>query len=109
MEGKMFRHITGLNHNYTLITRKLFAEYLRKYNYPLRPTRVHNPDGKPISSAVFSQLTPHCGQAHWRHLVNTIALVHINWRHLANTMELIFRRPAPVHNANGKSIGSAVF
>jgi len=32
-----------------------------------------------------------------------------NWRHLANTIELVLLRPTRVHNANDKSIGSAVF
>jgi len=46
--------------------------------------------------------------AHWRHLANTIKLVHISatWRIRLN---LCFLRPTRVHNQNGMSIGSAVF
>jgi len=41
----------------------------------LRPTRVQNPNGNSISSAVFAQLTAQCRRVHWRHLANTIELV----------------------------------
>jgi len=32
-----------------------------------------------------------------------------HWRHLANTIELVLPSAHPVHNPNGKSIGSALF
>ena len=32
-----------------------------------------------------------------------------HWRNLANTINLRFLGPSRVHNANGKSIGSAIF
>jgi len=41
----------------------------------LRPTRVHNPNGKLISSAIFAQLMAECHRAYWRHLANTTELV----------------------------------
>jgi len=59
----------------------------------LRPTRVHNPNGKSIGSAVFAQLTAESRRVHWRSLANTIELLPLAHR---------------VNNPNGKSIGSAV-
>ena len=44
-------------------------------NISLRPTRVHNPNGKSISSAIFAQLMAECRRVHWRHLANTIESV----------------------------------
>jgi len=38
----------------------------------LRPTRVHNPNGKSISLAIFAQLMAEWHRAHWHHLANTI-------------------------------------
>jgi len=41
----------------------------------LRPTRVHNANGKLIGSAVFAQLMAECHRVQWRQLTNTIQLV----------------------------------
>ena len=41
----------------------------------LWPTRVNNPNGKSISSAVFAQLRVECRRVHWCHLTNTIEFV----------------------------------
>jgi len=74
----------------------------------IRPTRIHNPNGNSISSAVFAQLTAQCRRVHWRHLANTIEIVHIGakWRIRLN---LCFLQSTQVHNPNGNSIGSAIF
>jgi len=74
----------------------------------LRPTRVHNPNVKSLSSATFTQLTAECHRENWCHLTNTSELVHMGatWR---IRMNFCFLWPILVHNPNGKSIGSAVF
>ena len=41
----------------------------------LRPSWVHNPNGKSIGSAVFAQLMAECRRVCWRHLANTIGLM----------------------------------
>jgi len=71
-----------------------------------RLTRVHNPNGKSICSAVFAQLT----------VVSSVTLapsvrydwICADWRHPANTIKLMLPSPTRVHRQNGKSIGSAV-
>jgi len=42
----------------------------------LRPSRVHNQNGKSMGSAIFAQLTQQFRPTHWCHLANTIELVH---------------------------------
>jgi len=55
------------------------------------------------------QVAPMCPDmwAHWRHLVNTIEIVHIGvtWRLRLNSW---YFRPTQVHNLNGKSIALAI-
>jgi len=75
----------------------------------LRPTPIHNPNDKSIGSAVFAPLTADCRQyVHWRHLANTIEIVHIGviWRIRLN---FCFLRPTRADNWNDKSIGWAIF
>jgi len=102
----------------------------------LRPTRVHNPKGESIGSAVFAQLTavssgilvPH-GEYDWtcasfrtpesttnmaNRLVQPCAQLtaecrRVHRRHLANTVEFVLPSAHPeCINPNGKSIGSVV-
>jgi len=55
--------------------------------------RIAAADGRFIP---FRQVAPMCPPI-WAH-----------WRHLANTIELVLPSFHPIHNPNGKSIGSAV-
>jgi len=52
-------------------------------------------------------LMAECRRVHWRHLANTIEMVHIGVLWLIG-LNLFFLRPTQVHNPNGKSISSAV-
>ena len=65
----------------------------------LRPTQVLNQNCKSIGLAIFAQLMAKCHQVHWRHLSNTIKIVHIGalWLFLANTIELVLplAQPSP--------------
>ena len=74
----------------------------------LRLTRVHNPNGKSIASAIFAQLTaesPYTLQ--WdAPFTLKIASSHEGSEPLSNTWFLV---PTRAHNPNGISIGSAVF
>ena len=60
----------------------------------LRPTQVHNPNGKSIGPAIFAQLMAECHWVHWRHLPNTIEAVHTgaSWQMRLN---LCFTRSTP--------------
>ena len=73
----------------------------------LRPTRVHNPNGKSIGSAVSTQLTaesPYTLQ--WATLSPKIAPSHGG---IWTPSKSWFLGPIRGHNPNGISIGSAVF
>jgi len=63
-------------------------------------------DGSLAPWALVVQLTAQCRREHWRHVANTIKLVHIRttWRIWLN---MYFLQPTGVHNPNGKSISSA--
>jgi len=73
----------------------------------LRPTQVHNPNGKLIGSAVFAQLTAEYRRVHWRHLANRIEILHIG-AICQIRLNSCFLRPTRVNNPNRKSIGAAV-
>jgi len=71
----------------------------------LRPTRVHNPNGKSIGSAIFAQLTAKCRRGE-------IFLSHNNCPFACRIRApyiTCFLGPTRLHNPNGISIGSAVF
>ena len=73
----------------------------------LRPTRVHNPNYKSISSTVFAQITagrPYTLQ--WASISPKIASSH---RKIWISSNLWFLWLIWTHNPNGISIGSAVF
>jgi len=73
----------------------------------LRPTRVHNRNGKWIGSAVFAQLTAESVHTlQWAPLSTRIALSPGVYGLPCNTWCF---GPMRAHNPNGTSIGSAVF
>jgi len=73
----------------------------------LRPTRVHNRNGKWIGSTVFAQLTAESAYTlQWAPLSTRIALSHGDLDLPRNTWCF---GPMRAHNRNGTSIGSAVF
>ena len=61
-----------------------------------RPTRVHNSNGKSISSAIFAQLTAQCRRVYWHLPANTIEIVH-NGAILWIELNLCFFRTTRVH------------
>jgi len=72
----------------------------------LRPTRVHNPNGKSIGSALFAQLTAESAYTlQWAPLSTRIAPSHGGSGPPSNMIPWAHGRPKP----NGTSIGSAVF
>jgi len=73
----------------------------------LRPTRVHNQNGKWIGLAVFAQLTAESAYTlQWAPLSTRIAPSHGDLDLPCNTWCF---RPMRAHNPNGTSIGPAVF
>jgi len=91
-----------------IANRKCLSDYtVRLHLCFLRPTRVHNPNGKSIfsrfrtahSRVSFGKFAPP-GKHNW---------ICAHRRHLANTIELVLPLATRVHNPNSKSISSATF